>query len=88
MSSIEQNLNGIFHVAGSEAFTREKLASLFLKMVQSDLPMTVEPLVNFNFTEKRPQDTHLDCKKFYNATKIPFTPIHSLIESFCYKLHF
>jgi dTDP-4-dehydrorhamnose reductase len=88
IDSIKHNLSGIFHVAGSEAFTRGQLASLFLKTLKSDLPMTVEPIQNFSFPEKRPQDTHLDCTKFINRTNFIFTPIDRLIESFCYNLSF
>jgi dTDP-4-dehydrorhamnose reductase len=71
----ERGLQGTYHVANPEFFSREELASQFCRFLGVQSAIIVKPQEAFGFADTRPLKTYLDSSAFVRATGMRFTPM-------------
>ncbi|MCG3205122.1 MAG: dTDP-4-dehydrorhamnose reductase [Elusimicrobia bacterium] len=78
----EVNARGLFHIANTEIFSREELATIFLKTLQSTNKIIMKSEKEIGLLERRPRKTYLNSEKFIDLTNFKFTPMQKVINMF------
>jgi len=85
-AACQRRLTGLYHLANSERFYRDQLASEFLLAVGESVPVQIRPQAEFGFADRRPQRTTLNTSRFRQATHLEFTPIREVLRVFAERL--
>lgn len=78
----KMGLNGLYHLANTEFYSRDELATEFAVAMGKQAEIIRRPQADFGFMEERPLKTQLDSTKFVGATGMQFTSMREVITEF------
>ncbi|VVB78748.1 RmlD substrate binding domain protein [uncultured archaeon] len=85
--ALEKNLRGLYNIASPKSYSRFELATILKsKLAIGSGKITPCFLNDFDFLEKRPLNTSLNCEKIIKDTEFNFSRIEDLIDRInCYE---
>ena len=83
----QNKLQGVFHIANTEFFTREELARQFILNCGTKWNIKTMSQQQLGFLDFRPLKTYLDSTKFVEATGMTFTPMRKVFDRFFQKIY-
>lgn len=81
-----KGLQGVYHLANSEFFTRDELARQFCFALGVTPEVVCKPLEDFNFKDNRALRSYLDGSKFVRATGMRYTTMREAFAEFIGRL--
>jgi dTDP-4-dehydrorhamnose reductase len=80
----ERGATGVFNVGGPHALSRLELLEMLVNYIRLRVPLTADitpcSIHDFNFAERRPQDTSLDSRKVYATVGFAFRSAEKICE--------
>ena len=77
-----RNLDGLYHIAPAECYSREELARKFLALTGTQTEIQVEPQEGLGLLERRPLKTNLHGSRFREAAGHECTSMPSAMQAF------
>ncbi|MBF0207306.1 MAG: sugar nucleotide-binding protein [Oligoflexia bacterium] len=79
---INKRCTGVYHLANSEIFSRERLISLFIEKIGMKTEIVEKELKDFYFIDNRTLKSYLNSTKFQNEVGLNFTKMSDIAERF------
>jgi dTDP-4-dehydrorhamnose reductase len=84
--AVQQELAGVYHVAGATSCECARLAEMFLRAMSGSVPILPLPPAESRLADRRPLRTALDSSRFRKATGFDFTPLRDVLQTFAQSL--
>lgn len=89
IGAIENNINGVFHLAGKKPYLRIELLNMFLSYVNkvnpADIKVIPKSIHNFGLIEKRPLDVSMNPDKIVRAIKLKLSDTERICRGIAEK---
>ncbi len=82
LAGLARGLEGVFHVANPEVYSRFDIAKMLFKRMKIDVNILEEAIEEFGLKEPRPLNTSMKIDKFQSAMTYPFQRVEAVMRKY------